>query len=177
MLSRLTVEHYKSLFDVDIDLETLTVFIGPNGSGKSNVCEALAIGSATLREIIERERIVATSTVLDLVTQSLGKSSPIEAFFWAGKTDFLAFEFENIDTSGQVSSLQIRFNYDQRSIAISDHLKKCLTARSHTGEVREFLIQTSYMNSDLNIDLKSVRIYDFSPNSIIELTSSNEGME
>jgi predicted ATPase len=176
MLSRFKVEHYKSLFDIDVDLEPLTVFIGPNGSGKSNVCEALAIGSATLREIIERESIVATSTVLESVSQSLGKRSPIEAFFWARKTDFLAFEFENIETSGQASSLQIKFNYDQRSIAI-DHLGKFLNARSHTGEVREFLIQNSYMNSDLNIDLKSVRIYDFSPNSIIELTSSNEGME
>ncbi|MDP8962763.1 MAG: AAA family ATPase, partial [Cyanobacteriota bacterium] len=43
MLSKLRVQHYKSLFDTEVDLEPLTVFIGPNGSGKSNICEALAI--------------------------------------------------------------------------------------------------------------------------------------
>ncbi len=176
MLSKLTVEHYKSLFKVDIDLEPLTVFIGPNGSGKSNVCEALAIASNTLREIIERENIVSTSTVLGSTIQFLGKNSPIEALFWAGKTDFLAFEFENTDTSDQVSGLQIRFNYDHRSIIIGNHLGKSIDARSHTGEVREFLLQNSYVNSDLNIALKSVRVYDFSPNSINESTSSNQGM-
>ena len=52
MLSRLTVERYKNLLDVDVKLELLTVFIGPNGSGKPNICEALAIASHTLKEII-----------------------------------------------------------------------------------------------------------------------------
>ena len=43
MLSKFKVQHYKSLFDTEIELEPLTVFIGPNGSGKSNICEALAV--------------------------------------------------------------------------------------------------------------------------------------
>ena len=41
MLKNTHVQHYKSLFDVSVDLEPLTVFIGPNGSGKSSYCEAL----------------------------------------------------------------------------------------------------------------------------------------
>ncbi|MGL4500570.1 MAG: AAA family ATPase, partial [Planktothrix sp.] len=43
MLSKLRVQHYKSLFDTEVNLEPLTVFIGPNGSGKSNICESLAV--------------------------------------------------------------------------------------------------------------------------------------
>jgi AAA15 family ATPase/GTPase len=53
MLSKLKVQHYKSLFDTEIDLEPLTVFIGPNGSGKSNICEALAILSDFLQRLVE----------------------------------------------------------------------------------------------------------------------------
>ena len=44
---------YKSLFDTQVDLEPLTVFIGPNGSGKSNICEALAILSDFLQRLID----------------------------------------------------------------------------------------------------------------------------
>ncbi|MBV7334869.1 AAA family ATPase [Chloroflexi bacterium TSY] len=43
MLTRLIVQRYKSLYDVALDLEPLTVFIGPNGSGKSNICEAIVM--------------------------------------------------------------------------------------------------------------------------------------
>jgi AAA15 family ATPase/GTPase len=53
MLSKLRVQHYKSLFDTEVDLEPLTVFIGPNGSGKSNICEALAILSDFLQRLID----------------------------------------------------------------------------------------------------------------------------
>jgi predicted ATPase len=41
MLTQINIKKYKSLFNVNIQLEPLTVFIGPNGSGKSNICEAL----------------------------------------------------------------------------------------------------------------------------------------
>lgn len=43
MLTQIQIQRYKSLFDVTVDLEPLTVFIGPNGSGKSNMLEALKV--------------------------------------------------------------------------------------------------------------------------------------
>jgi len=52
MLSKLRVQHYKSLFDTEVDLEPLTVFIGPNGSGKSNISEVLAVFSNFLQRLI-----------------------------------------------------------------------------------------------------------------------------
>jgi AAA15 family ATPase/GTPase len=55
MLSKLRVQHYKSLFDTEIDLEPLTVFIGPNGSGKSNICESLAILSDFIQSLTDSE--------------------------------------------------------------------------------------------------------------------------
>jgi AAA15 family ATPase/GTPase len=52
MLTKLKVQHYKSLFDTEIDLEPVTVFIGPNGSGKSNICESLFVFSNCLQRLI-----------------------------------------------------------------------------------------------------------------------------
>lgn len=43
MLDRFTVQNFKSLVDVSVDLSVVNVFIGANGSGKSNLLEAVGI--------------------------------------------------------------------------------------------------------------------------------------
>ncbi len=40
-LSHLHIRHFRSLYDVTLELKPLTIFIGPNASGKSNVFKAL----------------------------------------------------------------------------------------------------------------------------------------
>lgn len=40
-LSRLHIRHFRSLYEVTLELKPLTIFIGPNASGKSNVFKAL----------------------------------------------------------------------------------------------------------------------------------------
>lgn len=40
-LKHLHIRHFRSLYDVTLDLKPLTIFIGPNASGKSNVFKAL----------------------------------------------------------------------------------------------------------------------------------------
>ena len=41
MLTRLKVQNYKSLENVEISLKPLTVFVGPNNAGKSNILDCL----------------------------------------------------------------------------------------------------------------------------------------
>jgi energy-coupling factor transporter ATP-binding protein EcfA2 len=43
MIEKLTIESFKSLESVSIELGLVNVFIGPNGSGKSNLLEALGV--------------------------------------------------------------------------------------------------------------------------------------
>ena len=43
MLKRVHVKGYKSLADVEVTLETLTVLFGPNAAGKSNFLDALQL--------------------------------------------------------------------------------------------------------------------------------------
>ncbi len=69
MLSKLRVQHYKSLYDTEVDLEPLTVFIGPNGSGKSNICEAFAVLSNFIQKLIADNK--NTANVMVLFSQSL----------------------------------------------------------------------------------------------------------
>ena len=56
MLKRVHVKGYKSLADVEVTLETLTVLFGPNAAGKSNFLDALQLltrlgTSRTLRRL------------------------------------------------------------------------------------------------------------------------------
>jgi len=62
MISRLRIEHYKSLEKVELNLKSLTVFVGPNGSGKSNIVDAFrfvrdAVRLGLDRSIAERHGI------------------------------------------------------------------------------------------------------------------------
>jgi len=40
-LNRLQIQHFRSLYEVDLQLKPLTILIGPNASGKSNLFKAL----------------------------------------------------------------------------------------------------------------------------------------
>ncbi len=40
-LNRLQIRHFRSLYQVELELKPLTILIGPNASGKSNLFKAL----------------------------------------------------------------------------------------------------------------------------------------
>ena len=45
MISIVTVQNFKNLRDITVDLEPLTVFVGANGSGKTSVLDAVNYAS------------------------------------------------------------------------------------------------------------------------------------
>ena len=58
MLKRIRIEGYKSLTDIEVSLEPLTVLFGPNAAGKSNLLDALQLlsklgTSRTLKEAFD----------------------------------------------------------------------------------------------------------------------------
>ncbi|MBI5564955.1 MAG: AAA family ATPase [Chloroflexi bacterium] len=70
MLTHLTVERFKSLQKVDIDLGSLNVFIGTNASGKSNLLDALRVLQGvgygfTISEIFDGKPKSASSIAWD----------------------------------------------------------------------------------------------------------------
>lgn len=59
MITQFTVENYKSIQKLEMDLGRVTVLIGANGSGKSNILEALALGSAAANNKLDNEFLAA----------------------------------------------------------------------------------------------------------------------
>ena len=55
MIRKITIENYKSIQKLEVELGRLNVFIGENGSGKSNVLEAIALASAASQDKLDNE--------------------------------------------------------------------------------------------------------------------------
>lgn len=69
MLKRIRIRGYKSLSDVDVELEPLTVLFGPNAAGKSNFLDALQLLSK-----------LATSRTLKEAFEPPYRGKPLESF-------------------------------------------------------------------------------------------------
>ena len=69
MLTRVHITHYKSLADVEVKLEPLTVLFGPNAAGKSNLLDALQLLSK-----------LGTSRTLKDAFDSPYRGKPLESF-------------------------------------------------------------------------------------------------
>lgn len=55
MIRTITIENYKSIDKLELELGRLNIFIGENGSGKSNVLEAIAFASAASQDKLDNE--------------------------------------------------------------------------------------------------------------------------
>lgn len=58
MLRRFTAKSFKSLYDVEIELGRVNVFVGANGSGKSNLLEALGLLGAAAAGRVDDEALL-----------------------------------------------------------------------------------------------------------------------
>jgi predicted ATPase len=180
MLSKLRVQHYKSLFDTEVSLEPLTVFIGPNGSGKSNICEALFVLSDFIRKIL-----ISTQTyeVMPFFSESLSaisqSSQNIESKFWHGNLDYLRFIAETSPEQENPSRLAEKLDatiyYPQREASFSFGINHRLRFR-YTHDVKEFLLANQYIDSAFANALRKVNIYDFTPINLSNGNTSSSGM-
>ncbi len=186
MLSKLRVQHYKSLFDTEVDLEPLTVFIGPNGSGKSNICEALAVLSDFLQKLIDTKNNKQIITLFSDSLKSLSRNQQsIESKFWHGKQDYLSFAVSSLTTTKTTASekaqknLDISFNlnYPERKIKV-ENLEKSIDFICKTANpLREFLVSNQYSNSSLFKAIREVNVYDFAPIYLSSKISSSGNMD
>jgi predicted ATPase len=179
MLSKLRVQHYKSLFDTEITLEPLTVFIGPNGSGKSNICEALAVLSNFLQRLIDN---TSANHIINFFAESLNtvsKNQPsIESKFWHGKPDYFLFEVSTLTTTESIPSeksksfldLSVHLDYPQREVCLRNLEKTRSATNDYTTTLRNFLVSNEYPNSPIANALRKISIYDFAP---VDLSSKS----
>lgn len=174
MLTRLSIQRYKSLYDVSIDLEPLTVFIGPNGSGKSNICEAVVLLSNAMSEHVVSRRTpnpgemktVLTYAQLERISppQKTIETGSIQDRFWrgiiSGKTPdnqptHMAIE---LLTMGECESAKT-YNFVPNSIAQPSNRELQVSGEGIANSLAKILFD----NRDLFIELET-RFVSLVPN-------------
>jgi predicted ATPase len=59
MIHTITIQNYKSIQNVTLELGRVNVLIGANGEGKSNILEAVALGTASVSNKLDNEFLVS----------------------------------------------------------------------------------------------------------------------
>jgi AAA15 family ATPase/GTPase len=97
MIQEITIENYKSIQSLSIELGRVTVFIGENGCGKSNILEAIALGSAAAADKLDNEFLAPRG--IRVTDPKLMRS---------------AFDINNLD-----KEIKISFKYKNKDIIIN----------------------------------------------------------
>ena len=73
MIEKIHIQNFKSIYDLEIEVGRINLFIGENGSGKSNLLEALVFASASASGKLDNEFLVSRG--LRVPAPTLMKSS------------------------------------------------------------------------------------------------------
>ena len=99
MITKFSVESFKSLEKVEIDLGAVNVFVGANGSGKSNLLEAIGVLGAAAFGRVDDESLLRRG-VRPGVPKLYKSSFPRRT---AERVPHIRFCAENSDASYQVA--------------------------------------------------------------------------
>ncbi|PZD73786.1 Chromosome partition protein Smc [Acaryochloris thomasi RCC1774] len=179
MLSKLQVQHYKSLFDTEITLEPLTVFIGPNGSGKSNICESLSVLSSFF-QAISNPQDYDMQGLFTKYTQKTGSNQSFESKFWQGQLNYLVFKASSLtieddppsEEGKNITELSLGIDYPEQLI-FAKASSKDYVRNKYTERVRSELIGSGVFDSEIFSALKKVEVYDFSPAALARVVGSS----
>ena len=164
MLTDLYISGYKSLYNVDILLEPLTVLIGPNGSGKSSVCEAIKLSDTVAEDGQENGEITFDYDALMPYKSKITEDS-LDSIFWQGNTE----QGITCGHSGAKLSVKI-YNF-----VPTDIMQESSTDMSLTGHgIANSLTKILFDNRDRFIELEQ-RLVDLVPNiARIKLDQNNQ---
>ena len=126
MIERIHIKNFKSIYDLDINVGRVNLFIGENGSGKSNLLEALVFVSASQSNKLDNEFLVSRGiritepVFMRSAFDEENRDKNIEIYI-GNKNKLEHYEFKN-DT--EEYSPWINIMYDKSVISLHDTIKK-----------------------------------------------------
>lgn len=126
MIERIHIKNFKSIYDLDINVGKINLFIGENGSGKSNLLEALVFVSANQSNKLDNEFLVSRGlrvtepVFMRSAFDEENRDKNIEIYI-GNKNKLEHYEFKN-DT--EEYSPWINIMYDKSVISLHDTIKK-----------------------------------------------------
>lgn len=134
MLKRVKIQGYKSLADVEVELQPLTVLFGPNAAGKSNFLDALQLLSK-----------IATSENIRHAFEFPYRGLPLESFTFGPEGIQSLLKQEKVSFSIEVDVELAQSLIDELNSQIQE-TEKLLQETNETGMVKERSITGSYLD-------------------------------
>lgn len=146
MLKRVKIRGYKSLVDVEVNLQLLSVFFGPNASGKSNFLDAL--------QLLSR---IATSKTLNEAFEPPYRGKPLESFTFGpeGIQSLLAQE-------RVAFSIEVDVEFSEKIIDAVNSLSRGMIEARTSGKlhkdaleaiIAESIIREKYLRYGIEIEM------------------------
>jgi predicted ATPase len=177
MIQEITIENYKSIQSLSIELGRVTVFIGENGCGKSNILEAIALGSAAAADKLDNEFLAPRG--IRVTDPKLMRSA-----FNKDSSKHIKINFKNIDNQNFDYSFEIEGeaypSYKIENLGIKTVkkfktiLEKQITAIVKQLEGDEILSEENFEHTikvlvDISSNKIEDKIYEEIKNSVKEL--------
>jgi predicted ATPase len=144
MLKRVKIQGYKSLADVEVNLQPLSVLFGPNASGKSNFLDAL--------QLLSR---IATGSNLRSAFAPPNRGTPLESFTF-GKDGIRGLLTQEKATF----SIEVDVELSQRTIDAVNQQIRGVEKLKTTGETNKIikegnlqLVQEKFMNYRIELEI------------------------
>jgi len=160
MIEKISIEGFKSITDVELDLGLINILIGPNGSGKSNLLEAVGVMGANTYGSVEPESLKYRGVRLGLPEsyKSSHKSQPSRRLVFRAQSRDAKYyvSFENLLFSKRMR-WQIdceRLSNDGRSLLARESRECLLYAKGIPGS------QSIKISDDQSAAMLAVRIQD-----------------
>jgi len=144
MLKRVKIQGYKSLVDVEVTLQPLTVLLGPNASGKSNFLDALQLLSG-----------IATSENLKDAFSPPYRGTPLESFFFGpdGIKGLLSQEKASFSIEVDVELSQSVVDTVNRQFQVAESIKTTGEENDIDSDLKVRLDSEKYLNYLIEIEI------------------------
>jgi predicted ATPase len=144
MLKRVKIQGYKSLADVEVNLQPLSVLFGPNASGKSNFLDAL--------QLLSR---IATSSNLRSAFAPPNRGTPLESFTFGqnGIRGLLTQEKATFSIEVDIELSQRIIDEVNRRIQDVGKLKVTGEKNKIIKEGNSALVQEKFMNYRIEVEI------------------------
>ena len=164
MIQEITIENYKSIQSLSIELGRVTVFIGENGCGKSNILEAIALGSAAAADKLDNEFLAPRG--IRVTDPKLMRSA-----FDKDSSEHIKVNFKNIDNQNFDFSFEIK-GKDYPSYKIKNPILEQILEQQIPAIIKQFeqdsLLDHKSLANNINSVLETFNKKNKSSKKILE---------
>lgn len=164
MIQEITIENYKSIQSLSIELGRVTVFIGENGCGKSNILEAIALGSAAAADKLDNEFLAPRG--IRVTDPKLMRSA-----FDKDSSEHIKVNFKNIDNQNFDFSFEIK-GKDYPSYKIKNPILEQILEQQIPAIIKQFeqdsLLDHKFLANNINSVLETFNKKNKSSKKILE---------